>query len=102
MPKKTAAFEPLPGSQIAGDNKKISQKKIRRILGIDPGLANTGFGVVDFCDGRYRMVSYGCITTSSDAPHGERLLTIYNKLCAVIDEFKPDEAGMKPYILRAM
>ncbi|MCR5612531.1 crossover junction endodeoxyribonuclease RuvC, partial [Treponema sp.] len=95
MRKKVPAFEPLPGSLVAKDNKKISQKKIRRVLGIDPGLANTGFGVVDFCDGRYRMVSYGCITTGSEQPHGERLLTIYNKLCAVIDEFKPDEAGME-------
>ena len=85
-------FSSLPGSE----NKNVSQKqKIRRVLGIDPGLANTGFGVIDFCDGRYRMVSYGCITTDKEAPHGERLLTIYNRLCAVIDEFKPDEAGME-------
>ena len=69
--------------------------RVRRVLGIDPGLANTGFGVVDFCEGRYRMVSYGCITTKADQPHGERLLTIYSRLCAVIDEFQPDEAGME-------
>ena len=84
-------FNPLPGSEITC----ISSKKVRRVIGIDPGLANTGFGVVDFCEGRYRMVSYGCITTKVDQPHGERLLTIYNRLCAVIDEFQPDEAGME-------
>ena len=95
MKKKVTDFEPLPGSKVSGIEKKSSQKKIRRVLGIDPGLANTGFGIVDFCDGRYRMVSYGCISTDNSQKHGERLLTIYNKLCAVIDEFKPDEAAME-------
>lgn len=95
MRKKDASFEPLPGSVQSEENKKISSKNIRRVLGIDPGLANTGFGIVDFYNGRYRMVSYGCITTKADAPHGERLLSIYNRLCAVIDEFKPTEAGME-------
>lgn len=83
-------FTPLPGNEKTG-----VPQKIRRVLGIDPGLANTGFGVVDFCDGRYRMVSYGCITTKSTQPHSERLLTIYSRLCAIIDEFRPEEAGME-------
>ena len=86
-------FTPLPGSENVQPSQKKSQ--VRRVLGIDPGLANTGFGVVDFCNGRYRMVSYGCITTGSDEPHGQRLLAIYNRLCAVIDEFRPTEAGME-------
>ncbi|MCR4954653.1 MAG: crossover junction endodeoxyribonuclease RuvC [Treponema sp.] len=93
-------FNSLPGNEKSENSQNgaflaTKQKKIRRVLGIDPGLANTGFGVVDFCDGRYRMVSYGCITTKSEQPHGERLLTIYSRLCAVIDEFRPDEAGME-------
>ncbi len=87
-------FQTLPGSASV-NKEKLSRKKIRRVLGIDPGLANTGFGVVDYYNGRYRMVSYGVITTKADAPHGERLLAIYNRLKAVIDEFQPDEAGME-------
>ncbi len=87
------SFNSLPGNEQNKSSQKV--RRVRRVLGIDPGLANTGFGVVDFCDGRYRMVSYGCITTKSDQPHGERLLTIYSRLCAVIDEFQPDEAGME-------
>lgn len=86
------SFESLPGSV---NTSKVDTKKIRRVLGIDPGLANTGFGVVDYVNGRYRMVSYGCITTKADEPHGQRLLKIYSNLCAIIDEFKPDEAGME-------
>lgn len=88
------SFETLPGS-VSNTDTKIQSKKIRRILGIDPGLANTGFGVIDYYNGRYRMVSYGCISTKAESPHGERLLTIYNRLQAVIDEFKPTEAGME-------
>lgn len=71
----------------------ISKK--RRVIGIDPGLANTGFGIVDFENGRYKMVSYGVITTSSDLPHGHRLMTIYSRLCAILSEFEPKEAGME-------
>ena len=95
MNKRQNGFDSLTGSKLAETGKKISSKKIRRILGIDPGLANTGFGVIDFYNGRYRMVSYGAITTESAEPHSQRLLTIYNRLCAVIDEFKPTEAGME-------
>lgn len=87
-------FQTLPGSASV-NNENISRKKIKRVLGIDPGLANTGFGVVDYYNGRYRMVSYGCITTNADEPHGQRLLKIYSNLCSIIDEFKPDEAGME-------
>jgi len=85
-------FESLPGSI---NTSPLEKKKICRVLGIDPGLANTGFGVVDYVNGRYRMVSYGCITTNADEPHGQRLMKIYSHLCAIIDEFKPDEAGME-------
>ena len=93
MVSENPEFNPLPGS-IKTDNS-TSQKKIRRVLGIDPGLANTGFGVVEYCNGRYRMASYGCITTKKEQSHAERLLTIYNRLCAVIEEFNPTEASME-------
>lgn len=85
-------FTTFPGSK---NTSQVESKIIRRVLGIDPGLANTGFGVVDFCNGRYRMVSYGCITTKADEPHGQRLMKIYSNLCAIIDEFRPTEAGME-------
>lgn len=89
-------FSPLPGSEKSSvQNQNINKSSIKRVLGIDPGLANTGFGIVDFYKGRYRMVSYGCITTKSDQEHGQRLMTIYKRLCDLIEEFKPDQAGME-------
>ena len=93
MANEKNQFGALPGTTII--TNKTSPEKIRRVIGIDPGLANTGFGVIDFLNGRYRMVSYGCITTSAEQNHGERLLTIYNRLNAVIQEFRPTEAGME-------
>lgn len=73
------------------------EKKVKklRILGIDPGLASTGFGVIDCTGMRIQLVSYGVIETDSGSPRTQRLLKIYNHLCAVIDEFKPQEAGME-------
>jgi crossover junction endodeoxyribonuclease RuvC len=67
----------------------------KRVIGIDPGLANTGFGVVDVVAGRLRLVSYGVIETPSTESHEVRLLAIYNRLLAVLDEFRPDEAEIE-------
>ena len=53
-------FKSLPGTKSAvpfAENQNDSRHKIRRILGIDPGLASTGFGIVDGCMNKYRMVS---------------------------------------------
>lgn len=69
--------------------------KKRRVIGIDPGLAHTGFGVIDAVGGRMKLVGYGVIETPAAEDHGTRLLSIYNRLLAVLDEFKPDEAGME-------
>ena len=67
----------------------------RRIIGIDPGLANTGFGIIDCDEIRMSLVSYGVIETPSTDSHELRLLSIYNRLSAVLDEFNPDEAAME-------
>lgn len=92
MKNENTYFSELPGSRISAE---VSRGKIRRILGIDPGLANTGFGIIDCCNGKYRMVSYGVIETKCSCTHSERLLSIYSRLQAVIDEFQPTEACME-------
>ena len=65
------------------------------ILGIDPGLASTGWGVIDSDGTRFKLISYGCIETDSKQNHSLRLLEIYNKILAVINEFNPDQASME-------
>ena len=69
--------------------------KKRRVIGIDPGLANTGFGVIDAVGSNIRLVSYGVIETPSGEEHGIRLLAIYNRILAVLQEFKPQESSME-------
>ena len=69
--------------------------RTRRIIGIDPGLANTGFGIIDATGNSIRLVSYGVIETSPDDEHGVRLLSIYNRFQSVLMEFKPEQAGME-------
>lgn len=67
----------------------------RRIIGIDPGLANTGFGIIDEESGRLRLVGYGVVETAADEPHPSRLLKIHGGISRVVAEFAPDEAAME-------
>ena len=61
-----------------------------RILGIDPGVAIVGFGVVDLDKGQTRMVQYGAITTEAGLPLATRLVQIENDLHQLIEQFQPD------------
>ena len=54
MINESKKFESLPGSENV---TSLNKKSIRRVLGIDPGLANTGFGIVDYIDSRYHILS---------------------------------------------
>lgn len=67
----------------------------KRVMGIDPGLAHTGFGIIDSINGKISLVSYGVIETSPDDSHEVRLLSLYNRLEAVLEEFQVDEAEME-------
>ena len=65
------------------------------ILGIDPGLANTGWGVIEHQGSRFRCLAYGCITTSADAPLSTRLTQVHDELVEVIDRYAPTEASLE-------
>lgn len=66
-----------------------------RVLGIDPGLAQTGWGIVDYAECRYTHVCHGVIQTSSDTDLSRRLELIYNELEKIINMYKPAEAGIE-------
>ena len=51
-----------------------------RIIGIDPGTAIVGYGVIDYIDKKYKVVDYGCIYTHKDTPMEKRLMSIYDQL----------------------
>ena len=64
-------------------------------LGIDPGTAICGFGVVELRDGAVRMVDAGCIRTPSDATDAERLLQLHGALRSLIAEHRPERVGIE-------
>ncbi len=64
-------------------------------LGIDPGLAHTGWGVVAHDGSRFHCVAYGCITTSADVPLPRRLKKIRDQMAAVISRYHPSCAGIE-------
>lgn len=66
-----------------------------RILGLDPGTASTGYGIIDSIDGRLAVVTYGVIKTLPDRSPSERLQILYNELNALIAEYQPDTAGVE-------
>ena len=66
-----------------------------RILGIDPGLTNTGYGVIDIVDREYRAVEGGVVRTKSGVPMEERLFKIYSVIREVIQEFNPDAVAIE-------
>ena len=66
-----------------------------RILGIDPGYAIMGWGVLDLMGNKFSVVDYGSITTDKDMPMPSRLQHLYNQLSAIIAEYKPEEAAIE-------
>lgn len=59
------------------------------IIGIDPGLANTGWGVVSSLGSRISPLAYGCITTNKRNDLPTRLAIIHDNLCEIIDRYNP-------------
>jgi crossover junction endodeoxyribonuclease RuvC len=64
-------------------------------LGIDPGTANTGFGVVARLGGRLVALDGGVIETSPRTPAARRLADIHRRVCELIDEHRPDAVAVE-------
>ena len=65
------------------------------ILGIDPGTANTGYGVVARTRGRLVALDGGVIGTPAGSDLGSRLATIHERVCALIEEHAPDALAVE-------
>ena len=66
-----------------------------RILGIDPGLRRTGWGVIGCAGNRLMYVACGSVETDGNASLAERLVAIHDGLARIVDEFHPDEAAVE-------
>jgi len=66
-----------------------------KVLGIDPGTAALGYGIVERTGGRLREVDHGCLTTSPDLPLPERLLAIHALVDELLALHQPDLMGVE-------
>ena len=64
------------------------------ILGIDPGVATIGFGLIRAERGKNTLLQYGVITTPPGIPLSERLLQISRDMEQLLETFKPDEMAV--------
>lgn len=66
-----------------------------RILGIDPGYAILGWGVVDYEGNHFKVIAYDSIITDKDTPMPERLKSLYNGLSEIISKYRPEVASIE-------
>lgn len=65
------------------------------IMGVDPGIAITGYGLVNYTDNRYSIVDCGCIRTASGIPLPERLNLLYKELVRIVIKYSPDHYAVE-------
>ena len=65
------------------------------ILGIDPGLASTGYGIIRCSGSRFRCLAHGTIRTSPREQMGQRLVQIHDGIEQIIRAYAPKEAGIE-------
>ena len=70
-----------------------------RVLGIDPGTLNLGYGVVDEDGSGMTMVACGVLSLPAKVPVERRLASLYKKLCEVVARYRPDEVAIEePFV----
>ena len=60
-----------------------------KIIGIDPGLVQTGYGIINVSNNQISLIDYGIIKPPSKDPLANRLLTIFNDVCEIISNYNP-------------
>ena len=65
------------------------------ILGIDPGYAIVGFGVLEYKNNHFTVIDYGAITTDAGTPFNKRLEYIYDELKELLKKYKPEAMSIE-------
>ncbi|MCX7025611.1 MAG: crossover junction endodeoxyribonuclease RuvC [Spirochaetes bacterium] len=68
---------------------------MKRFIGIDPGLASVGYGIIETRGGKLVHVAHGCISTDKGEALEARLLAIHTRILALLAEYKPSGGGME-------
>lgn len=66
-----------------------------RILGIDPGYAILGYGIIEMRGNRFKVIDYGTVTTEAGMEMPDRLKVLYNSLMELIGRFEPEVASVE-------
>lgn len=66
-----------------------------RILGIDPGIATMGYGVIDKIGNSLKHITHGVITTKKDLELSERIFQLYNELTQIIKDYEPNTMAVE-------
>lgn len=66
-----------------------------RLLGIDPGIGRTGYGVIDTWADVVQHVEHGCLETDKNDSRQDRILDLYRQFTEIVDRVKPDVAGVE-------
>lgn len=65
------------------------------ILGIDPGIAIVGYGIIEYSGNKFKDIDYGAITTSPDLCFPERLKIVYDELTELLEKYEPDAVAIE-------
>lgn len=65
------------------------------IMGVDPGTAITGYGLIRYDGSRFSLVECGCVRTSPESPMSDRLNTLYRELTGIIRQYKPEQFAIE-------
>jgi crossover junction endodeoxyribonuclease RuvC len=66
-----------------------------RVLGLDPGLRHTGWGVIDVTGNRLAHIADGVVHAAIDQPLAMRLVSLFRQITSVVERFHPDEAAVE-------
>ncbi|KTT68085.1 crossover junction endodeoxyribonuclease RuvC [Sphingomonas sanguinis] len=66
-----------------------------RILGLDPGLVKTGWGIIEVSGNRIAHVAHGVISPATSFPLPKRLQVLHDEVCGLIEEYRPDETAVE-------
>jgi crossover junction endodeoxyribonuclease RuvC len=75
--------------------KSVGGNSALIIVGVDPGFAIVGYGAIRYEGGRLSALGYGSIVTEPATPFPERLLRIYESLCGLLGEYRPDSVAVE-------
>jgi crossover junction endodeoxyribonuclease RuvC len=90
----TPTTAPAAASQLTAATPAPTRATAVRILGIDPGLADCGWGVIEARGARLKPLAYGCISTLASEKLPQRLKTIADELRAVVRRYQPTDLGI--------